>query len=75
LMEEFANFRRVPCEYEFPKKKDCTFHQSATNSKKSPYGKTKPTKMPVNSTSADLDGYLYGSDLSPLLPVYYYHGF
>jgi BTB/POZ domain len=74
LMAELARFNRVPCEYEFPRKKDCTFHQSATSSKKSPYGKTKPTKMPVNSTSADLDGYLYGSGVSSL-PVYYYQGF
>ena len=76
LVEELAKFRRVPCDYEFPKKRESTYHlyQSATNGKKSTYGKTKPTKMPVNSTSADLDGYLYSSETSQLLPVYYYHG-
>ena len=74
LMAELAKFKRVECEYEFPRnKRDCTFHQSATTSKRSPYGKTKPTKMPVNSTSADLDGYLIESGVSSF-PVYYYRG-
>jgi len=73
LQGELARFKRVPCEHDFPKKRDCTFHKDAAGSKKTPYGKTKPSKMPVHSTAIDLEGYLFGSG-SNLLPVYYYNG-
>ena len=73
LETELARFTRVPCEYSFPKKKECTFDKTAASSKKSLFGTAKPSKMPLQSTAIDLDGYLFESG-SFLLPIYYYKG-